>query len=251
MKFKLKVLLAVVASSLICAHSLATGAELKLIGNYGNDLMTLIAPEFEKSTGHRIRWEQGLFQKFKSVIDQRDFDVIVATGETADYAESQMAVIGNLVGVSQVGIGISIKKGAPKPDISTVEAFKRTMLGAKSISYTGGSSAGNYLVNLMERLGIAEQMKTKTRLLGGGGQNPRAVAAGEVELGLSIISDIVPIGGVELLGPLPPAIQSYIVQRAGISVATKEPQAATAFVNFLKTASVQSALRAQGFEPIN
>jgi molybdate transport system substrate-binding protein len=251
MKFKLKAIHAVVASSLICLPSLATGAELKLIGNYGNDLMTLIAPEFDKSTGHRIRWKQGLFQNFKSVIDQRDFDVIVATGETADYAENQEAVIGKLVGVSQVGIGISIKKGAPKPDISTVDAFKRTMLGAKSISYTSGSSAGKYLADLMQRLGIAEQMKPKTKLLGGGGQNPRAVAAGEVELGLSIISDIVPIDGVDLLGPLPPEIQSYIVQRAGISVVTKEPQAAMAFVNFLKTPPVQSALRAQGFEPID
>jgi molybdate transport system substrate-binding protein len=250
MKFKLKVIVAVVAS-LICLPPLATGAELKLIGNYGNDLMTLIAPEFEKSTGHRIRWEQGLFQKFKTVIDQRGFDVIVATGETADYAESQKAVIGKLVSVSQVGIGISVKKGAPKPDISTVEAFKRSMLGAKSISYTSGSSAGKYLVNLMQRLGIAEQMKPKTKLLGGGGQNPRAVAAGEVELGLSIISDIVPIDGVDLLGPLPPEIQNYIVQRAGISAATKEPQAAMAFINFLKTANVQSALKARGYEPIN
>jgi molybdate transport system substrate-binding protein len=251
MKFKFKAILAVVGSSLICLPSLAIGAELKLIGNYGNDLMNLIAPEFEKSTGHRIRWEQGLFQKFKSAIDQGDFDIIVATGETADYAESQKAVIGKLVGVSQVGIGVSIKKGAPKPDISTVGAFKRTMLGAKSISYTNGSTAGKYLANLMQRLGIAEQMKPKTKLLGGGGQNPRAVAAGEVELGLSIISDIVPIDGVDILGPLPPEIQYYIVQRAGISVATKEPQAAMAFVNFLKTSSVQSALRIRGYEPIN
>jgi len=250
MKFKLKVIVTVVAS-LIYLPSLAMAAELKLIGNYGNDLMTQIAPEFEESTGHRVRWEQGLFQKFKTVIDQRDFDVIVATGETANYAESQKAVIGKLVSVSQVGIGISVKKGAPKPDISTVEAFKRTMLGAKSISYTNGSSAGKYLVNLMQRLGIAEQMKPKTKLLGGGGQNPRAVAAGEVELGLSIISDIVPIDGVDLLGPLPPEIQNYIVQRAGISAATKEPQAAMAFINFLKTATVQSALKARGYEPIN
>jgi molybdate transport system substrate-binding protein len=244
-------MLAVVASLIVCRTSLATGSELKLIGNLGNDVMALIAPEFERSSGHRIRWEQGLFQKFKPVIDQRDFDVIVATGETADYAESHGAVIGKLLAVSQVGIGVSVRKGAPKPDISTVEAFKRTMLEAKSISYTNGSTAGKYLANLMQRLGIAEQMKPKTKLLGGGGQNPRAVAAGEVELGLSIISDIVPIEGVDLLGPLRPEIQYVIVQRAGICIATKEPQAAMAFVKFLKTPPAQNALRARGYEPID
>jgi molybdate transport system substrate-binding protein len=251
MNSKFKVMLAFAAGLIACLTSPAMGAELKLIGNFGADLVTLIAPEFERSTGHRIRYEQGLFSKFKPVIDQRDFDIIVATGETADYAENQKAVIGKLVAVSQVGIGVSIKKGAPKPDISTVEAFKRTMLEAKSISYTNGSTAGKYLVNLMQRLGIAEQMKSKTKLLGGGGQNPRAVADGEVELGLSIISDIVPIEGVDLLGPLPPELQYVIVQRAGTCVATKEPEAAMAFVKFLKTPLAQNALRARGYEPIN
>ena len=99
-------------------------------------------------------------------------------------------------------------------------------------------------------LSIAEQMKPKTRLLGGGGQNPRAVAAGEVELGLSLISDIVPIEGAELLGPLPPEIQYLIVEQAGVGAATKETEAASAFMKFLKTPPAQKAFRAQGLEPV-
>src|ERR1035437_6837515 len=85
---------------------------------------------------------------------------------------------------------------------------------------------------------------------GGGGQNPRAVAAGEVELGLSLISDIVPIEGAELLGPLPPEIQYLIVERAGVGAATKETEAASAFIKFLKTPPAQKAFRAQGLEPV-
>jgi molybdate transport system substrate-binding protein len=171
----------------------------------------------------------GFFKNLSRSSIQRDFDVVVTTGEVADYAANQKAVIGDLVSVAQVGIGVAIKKGAPKPDISTVEAFKNTLLAAQSISYTSGSTAGKYVENLMQRLGIAEQMKPKTRLLGGGGQNPRAVAAGEVELGLSLISDIVPIEGAELLGPLPPEIQYLIVEQAGVGAATKETEAALAF----------------------
>ena len=251
MNSKFRKALVIVAGALICGSSAVMGAELKMIGNPGmSEIMANIAPEFERNTGHRILWDLGLFQKLKPVIDQRDFDVIVTTGEVADYAANQKAVIGDLVSVAQVGIGVAIKKGAPKPDISTVEAFKNTLLAAKSISYTSGSTAGKYLENLMQRLGIAEQMKPKTRLLGGGGQNPRAVAAGEVELGLSLISDIVPIEGAELLGPLPPEIQYLIVERAGVGAATKETEAASAFMKFLKTPPAQKAFRAQGLEPV-
>jgi molybdate transport system substrate-binding protein len=251
MNSKFRKALVIVAGALICGSSAVMGAELKMIGNPGmSEIMADIAPEFERNTGHRIRWDLGLFQKLKPVIDQRDFDVIVTTGEVADYAANQKAVIGELVSVAQVGIGVAIKKGAPKPDISTVEAFKNTLLAAKSISYTSGSTAGKYLEKLMQRLGIAEQMKPKTRLLGGGGQNPRAVAAGEVELGLSLISDIVPIEGAELLGPLPPEIQYLIVERAGVGAATKETEAASAFMKFLKTPPAQKAFRAQGLEPV-
>lgn len=190
----------------------------------------------------------GYFKKLKPVIDQRDFDVIVTTGEVADYAANQKAVTGELVSVAQVGIGVAIKKGTPKPDISTVDAFKRTLLAAKSVSYTGGSTAGKYLDSLMQRLGIAEQIKTK--IFSGGGQSPRAVAAGEIELCLTLISDIMPVEGVELLGPLPLEIQYLIVERAGVAATTKEKDAASEFVKFLKSPFAKKVFRSQGLEPI-
>jgi molybdate transport system substrate-binding protein len=252
MILKLKKAFAIITGVLLFCNTCVIAAELKMIGNPGmSEIMTSIVPEFERNTGHRIRWNLGLFSKLKPVIDQGDFDVIVTTGEVAEYVVNQKAVIGDLVTVAQVGIGVAIKKGASKSDISSVEAFKNTLLSAKSISYTSGSTAGKYLENLMQRLGIAEQMKPKTKLLGGGGQNPRAVAAGEVELGLSLISDIAPIQGVELLGPLPPEVQFLIAERAGVSAVTKEIEAASAFVKFLRSPLAQKAFRAQGLEPVN
>ena len=124
-----------------------------------------------------------------------EFDMAVTTGQVVEYL-TQLTV--RTLDIARTGTGVAIRAGAPKPDISTAEAFKRTLLNAKSISYTKGSTAGLYLASLMERLGIAEEMKTKTKLLGGGGQNPKAVAAGEVELGLSIIPDILVVPGVEV-----------------------------------------------------
>lgn len=103
----------------------------------------------------------------------------------------------------------------------------------------------------MERLGIAEEMKTKTKLMGGGGQNPKAVAAGEVELGLSIIPDIVAVPGVEVLGPLPLELQHYIVETAGVGAAVKDRTAADALLAFLKGPRATAVFKTKGFEPIS
>src|SRR3974390_1073686 len=183
----------VVAGAFICGNSVATSAELRMIGNPGmSEIMARVAPEFEKSTMHRIPWELWVFQKLKPVIDQRDFDVIVSTGEVADYAANQKAVNGELVSVAQVGIGVAIKKGAPKPDISTVEAFKRTLLAAKSVGFVEQGASGIYLKSLIQRLGIENDLKSKLKMVaadvGAGG----AVAKGEVEIGITQIPEILP-----------------------------------------------------------
>ena len=228
-------------------------AEIIMLGNPGiKDVMAVLSPDFERINGKTVKPKYGLFIQLKPIIDANDFDVIVTTGEVADYVVAQAKINGELIDVAQVGIGVAIKTGAAKPDISTTEFFKQTLLRAKSISYTSGSTAGDYLAKLMERLGIADQVKRKVKLLGGGGQNPKAVADGDVELGISLISDIKPyIGkGVDLLGPLPPELQYYIVERAGVSKKAKDPQAAKELIDFLRSATGQTAFRDQGLEPI-
>lgn len=228
-------------------------AELNVIANPGmKPVFEELSSQLERTTGHKLVVRYGLFEQLKGSIDADEFDVAVTTGQVVEYLIKQGKFAnGAHTDVARVGIGVAIRTGSPKPDISTTEALKRTLLNAKSISYTKGSSAGNYLANLMERLGIAEEMKPKTKLLGGGGQNPKAVASGEVELGLSIIPDILPIPGVEVLGPLPPELQHYIVETAGVGVAVKDRTAADALITFLKGPLAAAVFNAKGFEPVS
>ena len=224
----------------------AKATEIKVLANPAmKPVFEALLPQFEQSTGHKFVVQYGLFDQLKGSIDAGEFDMAVTTGQVVEYLTN-----GTHTDIARTGIGVAIRVGAPKPDISTAEAFKRALLNAKSISYTKGSTAGLYLASLMERLGIAEEMKAKTKLLGGGGQNPKAVAAGEVELGLSIIPDILVVPGVEVLGPLPQELQHYVIETAVVSK-VKEHTAADALLTFLKGPRAAAALNAFGFEPIS
>ena len=228
-------------------------AELKVITNPGmKPVFEELSSQFERSTGHKLVVKYGLFDQLKGLIDAGEFDVAVTTGAVVEYLTKQRKLAdGTRVDIARVGIGVAIRTGAPKPDISTTEAFKRALLNAKSISYTKGSTGGTYLASLMERLGIAEEMKAKTKLMGGGGQNPKAVASGEVELGLSNIADILPVPGAEVLGLLPPELQHYLVETAGVSVTVKDRAAADTLLTFLKGPLAAAVFKAKGFEPVS
>ena len=136
-----------------------------------------------------------------------------------------------------------MRAGAPKPDISSAEAFKRALLNSKSISYAKEGAIAVYLPSLFERLGITEQMKAKTKFPPTG-RGAELVAEGEIELMFLTISAFVPVPGAELLGPLPPELQSYIGYSAGVGTAAKEAEAGKALINFLKAPA--SGAGAQG-----
>ncbi len=214
-------------------------------------VMEQLGSQFEGTTGHKLLPLVGFDFQLKVPLDAGDFDVAIFTPTTIDDLVKQGKVLANTrAEIARVGIGVAVKKGAPKPDISSAEAFKRALLNARSISYTKDSGGGKYVASLMERLGIAEEMKPKTKLMGGSGKNPRAVAAGEVEFGLSLISDIVPVAGVEVLGPLPPELQRYTIVVVGVGSTAKEPHAARALVNFLNSPAAIPVIKAQGMEPL-
>jgi molybdate transport system substrate-binding protein len=212
--------------------------------------MEELGPQFESATGHKLSIRFGLPSQLREALESGAFDLVTFNSNFVDDLVKQNKIIyATRADVGRIGIGVAVRAGAPKPDISTSDAFKRTLLNAKSISYTRDSATGIYLVNLMERLGIAEEMRVKTKLMGGGGQNPRAVAAGEVELGLSLISDIFPVPGVEVLGLLPPELQQYAVVTAGVATTAREPDAATALIRFLTAPTATPILKATGLEP--
>jgi molybdate transport system substrate-binding protein len=242
--------LAAILALAIMLSPIADAAEIRVISMPAmRGVMEELAPQFEAATGHKLSMRFALPSQAREALESGAFDLVVHGPSTIDNLIEQNKVIrATRVDVARIAIGVAVRSGAPKPDISTVDAFKRTLLNAKSISYTQDSGTGIYLAGLMERLGIAEQMKAKTKLMGGGGQNPRAVAAGDVELGISLVGDILPIAGVELLGLLPAELQEYVVVTAGVGTKAQDPDAARALIGFLTAPSAIPILKAKGME---
>ena len=153
-----------------------------------------------------------------------------------------------LMNVARAGIGVAVRAGAPKPDISSTDAFERSMLAAKSVAYSRAGASGLYAVKLMERLGIADEMKSRTKLVD---RVPVAelVAKGEAEIGMQQINVIPPVAGIDYVGPLPPELQDYVVFSAGVLAVSEQPEAATAMVKFMSAPEAAPLIRKSGMEP--
>ena len=211
-------------------------------------VLSAIGTEFARTTGHKLDVISGLPPEFASRIN---------AGESFDVVVSGRAVIDGLIRDGRVaadtridlvrsGIGVGVRAGATKPDISSVDAFKRALLNAKSIGYLKVGS-GAYLAPLLERLGIAEAIASRvtrpdTDIVS------ELVAKGEVELGMVVITQIMTTPGVELVGPLPPEIQSYVTFTGGVGANAKVPDAARALLEFLQRPDAVSVIAAQGME---
>jgi molybdate transport system substrate-binding protein len=233
----------------VLGPSAARAADIKVLsGGAMKLLMEAVAPQFERASGHKVTFGFGptLSQK-KLIEDGATFDLALLPREVIDELAQHGKTAGSAIDVTRSAVGVAIRAGAPKPDIATADAFKRALQNAKAISYSDGPS-GVYIASLLQRLGLAEEMKAKTRLAKG---RPVAdlVAKGEAEIGMQQITEILPVKGAELLGPLPDELQSIIVYAAGIGAAAKEADAARAFVKFLATPEVVRVIKAMGMEP--
>ncbi len=210
-----------------------------------------IGAQFENSTGNKLAITEGLRDEFIRRIEAGEaFDVLILIlpPPVIDVLIKQGKILPDtLRNLARSGMGVEVRAGAPKPDITTVEAFKRALLDARSIAYlrVGG---GEYIAGLVERLGIAEALKPKTiRPMTDIVSN--LVAKGEVELGMVVITQIITTPGVELVGPLPPELQSYLVFTAGVSANSKAPDAARALIKFLTGPTAIPVIKSQGMEP--
>ena len=209
-----------------------------------------LVPEFERASGQRVSVS---YKSTNQIID------LVKAGEVADLliagqaAIEELAAAGNVAGGSSVnlassGIGVCVRAGAPKPDIHSVDAFKRALLAAKSVAHTATGQSESYFAGLIDRLGIGDQVRAKAKV-SAGGIIGEFVARGEAELGIQQISEVLAVPGVDLVGPLPPEIQKVTVFAAGICAGTKQAEAAQALISFLTTAPAQRVMRAKGLEP--
>ncbi len=188
----------------------AQAVEIKVLASTAvKTTLEELGPQFEKATGNKVHLEFAPAAVLKAKIDQgAAFDVAILTAPVADALAGEGKIDTTRTTISRSGIGVAIHKGAAKPDISTTEAFKRALLNAKSVGFTAAGATGAYLKSLFEKLGIADELKPRLKPLQGAAGE--AAASGEVEIGMTQISEILPYANAELVGPLPPDIQSKL-----------------------------------------
>jgi molybdate transport system substrate-binding protein len=219
-----------------------------LSGGAMRSLMTEIVPLFERASGTKVEIEFRLTSALKREIEdgavfdiallpRPELDALVQAGKIAEGATAD---------VTRSTVGLAVRAGAPKPDIGTVAAFTRALREARSIAYSDGPS-GAYIAGLLDQLGIAADMKPKTRLTSG--PVAELVASGEAEIGLQQIVAILPVKGADLAGPLPAELQNVIIYAAGLATGARQPAAARAFVAFTKTPQSERLIRLKGMEP--
>jgi molybdate transport system substrate-binding protein len=215
-----------------------------------------LSSDFERTTGNRLAVELGP----SLVLEKR-----LGEGETADVAivseagakglvASGRIVAGSVVGVAHSSLGVAVRKGAPKPDISSAEAFKQTMLAAKSVALSkpvGGGQSGVHMAKVFERLGIAEAMQSKSKYGAGGakGLAGLVVLRGEADLGIQQIAELLAVADIDFVGPLPPELQSVTPFVAGIPVNASQAEAARTAIDFLTSADAKRVIKAKGLDP--
>jgi molybdate transport system substrate-binding protein len=223
-----------------------------LASNAVQSVLKDLAPGFERDTGHKLVVKFEVSGNLKRQIEAGEaFDVAILPPDLmGDVAKQGKVVAGSEAEIGRSGIGVVVRAGAPKPDISSAEAFKRTLLGAKSITYAGEGATGRYLPRLFERLGITDEVKAKTKLQTAGGRAAHTVAAGEAEIALASVSAFADLPqGAELLGPLPSELQHYNVFAAALGAGARDAQAGKALIGFLTGPAAAPVLRAKGMEP--
>ena len=226
-------------------------AELKLVA--GGSLVPLfkqLGPQFEKASGHKLSIH---FDSTPSIIARlasgTAFDAaVVPVDVLKDAGAKSRFAPASIVDIARVGYGVIVRAGAPKPDISTPEAFKQAMLATPSIAYVPPSAAGAYIGSVFEKLGIDKKMETKTKQESAPVKIAPAVAAGKAALGVFLMNVLV-APGVELVGPFPAELQQELVFTAGVASDSKQADAAKALIDFLKTPAAAAAFKAAGMTP--
>jgi len=238
---------------LLFTHSAAVdAAEVKLlcVVALGPALNELV-PQFERATGHKLAIQYGSSPAFRQQIEAGEaFDLAILTAPVINDLIKQDKVVGGTRAViARSGIGVAVRASAPSSDISSVDAFKRALLNAKSITYAPEGAISIHLPKVFDRLGITEQIKVKTKPQKSVDRVLEAVANGEAELGLATTGAILSVRGTKLLGPFPPELQDYVVFTAGVGTAAKEAEGAKALIKFLTAPAAVPVIKAKGMEP--
>ena len=234
--------------------NVAQASELKVLTSVAlTSVLDELAPVFEKTTGTKLKIDYNLIAaQRKRILEGESADVIILSrGAMQELQKLDKFAASDLVDVAGTPVSVAARAGVPKPDISTADALKQTLLSARSIVYADpakGGASGVYFARVLDRLGIAEQMQAKTILVPGA-QAAEVVAKGEAELGVAQGSEIVPVAGAQLVGPLPGEFASMTVFTAGIGAGSTLRAPASELITFLKGPEAAARFKAKGFEP--
>jgi molybdate transport system substrate-binding protein len=212
-----------------------------------------LAPQFERSTGNKLKISYSLISDIKKrVIAGETADVIMLSRPAMDDLSKQDKFMpGSIADIAGTPVAVTVRAGGPKPDISSADALKRSLLAAKSVVYADpakGGASGVHFAHVIDKLGIAEQLKAKTILVPGA-QAADVVAKGDAEIGVGQASEIVPVAGAQLVGPLPGELGSMTQFVAAIGAGSKQAEAAKSLIVFLKSPAAVAVFKAKGFQP--
>ena len=235
---------------LVATLTTADAAELRVLsGNGGRAAVQELCARFERETGHKISLHFEVNAALKRKIEAGEaFDVAVMNPPPLDDLIKQGKVIGPRADIGRAGLGVGVRAGAAKPDISSVDSFRRTLLAATSVAFPGEGASGVYFVGLLDRLGIAAEMKPKLKPMEAE-DTVEVVARGDADMVVVVSSRIADVPGVDLVGPIPAELQTVIGFAAGVGAAAREPDAARALVRFLTAPEARPVLKAKGVEP--
>jgi molybdate transport system substrate-binding protein len=248
----MKFLVVSAGAAMLLASSAVQSAELKVLsGNGAKAAVRELCTEFEHASGNTIDLRFEVNADLKKKIDAGEtFDVAVLNPPVVDalIADGKIAA-GSRADIGRSGLGVAVRNGAPRPDISSVEAFKRTLLAAKGVAFPGKGASGRYFVSLIDRLGIAAEMASKLKPMAAE-DTVEVVARGDADMVVVVATRIPDVPGVDYVGPIPEELQTKIGFAAGLGASAKEPDAAKALIRYLSSPQAAPTLKAKGVEPM-
>ena len=246
----MKTALSIATAALLLA-SAAGAAEIKVLSTQATEeAYKELVPQFEKASGHKVTTVfTGTLGAMKRLSDGEAYDLLIMSRQSIDeLAQSGKVVAGSRTDIAKSGVGAAVGKGKPKPDISTVDALKKSLLAAKSIGYSTGPS-GIYVVTMFQKMGIADEIKTKLKQTPTGVFVGSTIASGEAEIGFQQVSELSFFPGIDYVGPIPAEVQLITIFSAGIPAGTKQADAAKALVSFITAPAAAVIFKKHALDP--
>jgi molybdate transport system substrate-binding protein len=241
----------IATTTVLLWSGLAGAAEIKVLSTQATeDAYRELVPQFEQATGHKVTTIfTGTVDANKRLAAGETYDLLIMSAPSIEeHIKGGKVVPGSRVDLAKSGVGVAVKAGAPKPDISTTDALKKTLLSAKSIGYSTGPS-GVYVAGLFQRMGIADEIKGKLKQTPTGVFVGSIIANGEAEIGFQQVSELSHFPGIDYVGPLPADVQLFTTFSSGLMAAAKEAEAAKALVKFVTAPAAAAAYKKRGMEP--